>query len=351
MEKNMENKKIISPSDKAFDYMGRIDFEDANNPLFVFAGSMVSTKFTGTSVGMMIQPYMFYEVTWIGAIVDGIQYKFEMRYSELPLYIPIVSGLEQGEHTITIFKRTAGTHHYFRFCGLMIDSDACVSPVNHRYDMNIEVYGDSVSAGEVVEAVNYCGHIDPPHNSQYDNSWFSYSLLLARHLNARINCNAQGGISLINGAGYFNPPDYIGMETVYDQLSYVPQFGITKWDFSRFTPDYIVIALGQNDANPDPERIKNKEYREKWKSVYKDMVNSLREKYDDKARFIIITTVLMHEPIWDETLDEIVAELDCENVRRYKFRRNAAATPGHPRIPEQVEMAEELAVFIKKWEK
>ena len=91
MEKNMENKKIISPSDKAFDYMGRIDFEDANNPLFVFAGSMVSTKFTGTSVGMMIQPYMFYEVTWIGAIVDGIQYKFEMRYSELPLYFPIVS--------------------------------------------------------------------------------------------------------------------------------------------------------------------------------------------------------------------------------------------------------------------
>ena len=35
---------------------------------------------------------------------------------------------------------------------------------------------------------------------------------------ARINCNAQGGISLINGAGYFD--NYIGMETVYKQMGY-----------------------------------------------------------------------------------------------------------------------------------
>ena len=159
----MTNRKIVSPSDRAFSYMGRIDFSKPDSPLFIYAGSMVSTKFTGTSVGMMIFPHLIYKVTWIGVIVDGIQYKFELNHSDTPVYIPIIDGLDEGEHTITIYKRTAGSHHYFNFCGLMIDENAEVRAENHEYDMNIEVYGDSVSAGEVVEAVNYCEHADPEH--------------------------------------------------------------------------------------------------------------------------------------------------------------------------------------------
>lgn len=140
------------------------------------------------------------------------------------------------------------------------------------------------------------------------------------------------------------------METVYKQMGYEPHFELTEWDFSRYTPDYVIIALGQNDANPDPKRIYEKEYREKWKSVYKNMVLDLNEKYGGKARFIVITTVLMHEPTWDDALDEIVNELAMDNVKRFKFRRNGAATPGHPRIPEQTEMADELYGFITEWE-
>lgn len=344
----MPNKKLILPSDD-FSYMGRIDFTEKESPLFIYAGSMVSVKFTGTSVGMMIKPMLIYPVTWIGAVVDGIQYKFDLNRSDVPVYIPIAENLPEGEHTVTIFKRTAGSHHYFSFCGLMVDENATVSPIDRKYDMKLEVYGDSVSAGEVVEAVYYDGHCDPSHNSCYDNSWFSYSLSLARKLNAEIHCNAQGGISMVDGAGYFNPDSYIGMETVYKQMSYVPEMGITEWDFSRYTPDYVIIALGQNDAHPDPKRIYEKNYREYWKTTYKNMVNSLIEKYGEKTRFILITTVLMHEATWDEALDEIAEELGNKNVVRYKFLRNAAATPGHPRITEQEEMAGELAAFIRNW--
>ena len=347
----MTDKKIVSPADKSFSYMGRIDFAEAESPLFIFAGSMLTVKFTGTSVGMLIRPILIYPRTWIGAVVDGIQYKFELNHSDETVYIPIANGLENKEHTLTVFKRTAGTHHYFRFCGLVIDRDADTRPFDHEYDMNIEVYGDSVSSGEVVEAVYYEGQSDPPNDSCFDNCWFAYSLSLARKLNARIHCNAQGGISLIDGAGYFNPESYIGMQTVYEQMSYVPQMGITKWDFSRFIPDYVIIALGQNDAHPDPKRIYQREYREQWKTVYKNMVNSLIERYGGKTRFIIMTTVLMHEAIWDDTLDEIVDELDNNNVVRFKFLRNASATYGHPRITEQEEMAGELAQFIRGWKK
>lgn len=50
----MTDKKIISPANEVFSYMGRIDFSKPDSPLFIYAGSMVSAKFTGTSVGMMI---------------------------------------------------------------------------------------------------------------------------------------------------------------------------------------------------------------------------------------------------------------------------------------------------------
>ena len=91
----MTNKKIISPANEAFSYMGRIDFSKPDSPLFIYAGSMVSAKFTGTSVGMMIFPHLIYKVTWIGVIVDGIQYKFELNHSDTPVYIPISDGLDE----------------------------------------------------------------------------------------------------------------------------------------------------------------------------------------------------------------------------------------------------------------
>ncbi|MCH5324135.1 MAG: lipase [Eubacterium sp.] len=345
----MQNTKIIGASDSAFSYMGRIDFSEPDSPLFVYAGSMVSAKFTGTSVGVRLIPRLIYDETQFGVILDGVQYCYQLKRADIPelIYIPVAEGLEDTEHSITVFKRTAGSHCYFNFCGLVLDEGAQLLPDGKEYDLNIEVYGDSVSAGEVVEAVNYTGCSDPQHHSQYDNSWFAYPLSLARKLNARVHDIAQGGIALFDKTGWFNGPDYIGMESVYDKLSYAPPFSPTPWDFSRYTPDIVIIAIGQNDANPDPDCIKRPDYRERWKSAYKKIVLDLQEKYGDKTKFILITTVLMHEKDWDEALDEIRDELADKNVTRYRFTRNGAATPGHPRIPEQEEMACELAAYIR----
>ena len=49
------------------------------------------------------------------------------------------------------------------------------------------MYGDSVSAGEVSEAVEYTGKPDPEHNGQYSNSWYSYAWMTARRLDAEIH--------------------------------------------------------------------------------------------------------------------------------------------------------------------
>lgn len=349
----MDGKKIIFSDNPAIEYMGRIDFSNPKEPQFTYAGCMAKAKFTGTEIGVIIKPEMIYNKSWIGAIVDGIHYKFEINKNDIEsnneIYIPIVTNLSEGEHTLILLKRSAGSH-YFRLCGLVVSDKADVMPMSSEYDMKIEVYGDSVSAGEVVEAIHYTEHTDPEnHEGIYDNSWFSYSLSLARKLNAEIHCNSQGGIALFDGTGYFNSPNLCGLESTYDKMAYVPGFNISQWDFSRFIPDLIVFAIGQNDAAPDPDAIRNPEYRKKWLDKYTWIIRDLQNKYNYNPKILLITTILMHDKIWDEVLDEACDILGDKNVRRYRFRRNGAATPGHPRMTEQEEMAGELYNFILQW--
>ena len=58
----------------------------------------------------------------------------------------------------------------------------------------MEVYGDSVSAGEVSETVDYVGKVDPVHDGHFSNCYYSYSWMCARKLGAKLHDIAQGGI-------------------------------------------------------------------------------------------------------------------------------------------------------------
>ena len=336
---------VFTADNTAFSWMGRVDFSDKSAPMLIYAGSSVRCRFKGTYLKVTLDNVCMHTYTSFGAVIDGIQYKIDMKNENGAAEYTVAENLSDEEHTLIIFKRQ-GAAHYFRFVSLETDGE--VLPSAEKYDLKLEYYGDSVSAGEVTEALYFDGHCDPEnHGSIYDNSYFSYTWILARRLNAEFYNNSQGGIPLFNKTGYFYDKELTGLETTYNKLSYVPYapMGMTEWDFSRYTPDIVVFAIGQNDASPDPKAIFDKEYAEKWKSKYKEIVLELKERYGD-VKFLLITTVLMHDPRWDEVLDEIKEELG-DFVYRYRFNRNGAATPGHPRATEQTEMAVELEQFIK----
>ena len=47
--------KSIEADNSNLQYMGRIDFTNKKAPLFIYAGSMVKTKFEGTSISIVIK--------------------------------------------------------------------------------------------------------------------------------------------------------------------------------------------------------------------------------------------------------------------------------------------------------
>jgi len=347
-------KKFIGANDPAVRYMGRIDRTLPDAPRIVFAGTMITLRFAGRSVSAIIRNHRFFNKMELGLLVDGRESKLSFETDRERFTLPLVSGLEDTEHEVTLFKRQDASH-YFDFFGFEIDPDAEALPPLPRSDRRIECYGDSVSAGAVCEAIENVASPDPEDTQGvYDNAYHSFPMITARNLGAEINNIAQGGISIFDGTGWYHSPDTIGMETAYNKVCYFPEeCGFTDWDFSLYVPQIVIFAIGQNDQHrekgEDPD-ITDPAYRKLWKDKYKDILRDLKGHYPD-ATFILLLTVLMHDRTWDKALDEIVSELRAEDfgdVSHLTFKRCGKATPGHPRLPEQYEMASELTEYISR---
>ncbi len=338
----------IYPDYEELVYNGRIDWSNRKEPVFVYPCTSVEMRFTGSRLKIYIKNRRAYWDNYIGMILDGKQMKYLLPAAGTIALEVEVEQAQKEEHELLIFKRQDACHE-FAFLGAEIGEGERLLKLPAISERRIEIYGDSVSAGEVSEAVDFVGKEDPEHNGEYSNSWYSYAWMTARRLNARIQDIAQGGIALMDGTGWFHAPDYIGMETAWDKIHYNPDFGkMTEWDFTGYIPQVVIVAIGQNDSNPE-DYMKEDYDGEKaveWRERYKGFLKKLRAKYP-RAQIVCCTTLLCHDRAWDGAVGQVVQELRDDKITQYLFRRNGAGTPGHLRIPEAEEMAEELSAYIK----
>lgn len=338
--------KMISPSNENLRYMGRIDFSVPDAPVFVYPCTSVSFRFTGSSVTCVVTNIHSYYENSVGIILDGVQKKCVLSDTEERQRL-VFDHLPEGEHSLMLFKRM-DCCHYLVFHGFILDETGIALPSPDLPNRKIEVYGDSVSAGEVCELVDFCGKADPPHNGEYSNSWYSYSWLTARQLNAQIHDIAQGGIALLENTGYFCAPNCLGMKDMYDKIQYYPYLpGIKQWDFQRYQPHVVIVAIGQNDNHPDDYMEQGIENSKAviWREHYAAFIRRLRSLYPH-AEIILSTTILNHGPNWDVAIDTVCRELNDPKVHHFLYSNNGCGTPGHIRIPEAEKMADELSAYI-----
>ena len=419
----LKNGKYILPDNPRLQYCGRIGRGNNGMPEMVFPCSFVKWRFKGTDAAVIIDAQRFYFDVYMGCFIDGVQYtlKLEPGMNRIGLMAEgsacsgdnmyptrfdngeIPEDDEYGretdgelafgndvnivgehgfrkwensgndEHEIMLFKRQDACN-IVEICGIELDKDAKLLECEPLPGLKMEVYGDSVSAGEVSEALERAGKPDPEgHEGRYSNSRYSYSWIAARKLNAQLHDIAQGGIPLLNGTGWFGPQeDLIGMESIYDKIRYYPDLKhAEKWDFSKFIPDVAVVAFGQNDAHPDDfmktlresgktpgdvlatrtvtEPSENDKTAEKagyWMNRYKAFLERLRELYP-KALIVCTTTILCHDSAWDDAIDEVVRKTGDPRIKHFLYPDNGSGTPGHIRANEAAKMAEELAGFIR----
>lgn len=335
----------IQADNPLLQYCGRIDFDNPKAPVMVYACTSVKLAFTGTSVSVTMDNRHCCYDNYMGYVLDGEMGRFLLADEPGQKDYKIAGNLKDGQHELLLYKRQdAG--HYVTLLGFDIDGDI-IEP-SERPARRIEVFGDSVSCGEVSEALDYVGKPDPVHNGEYSNSYYSYSWMTARKLNAELHDTSQGGIALLDGTGYFAAPVLAGVESCYDKIEYNPQLGETKpWDFSKYTPHVVVVAIGQNDSHPEDYMAEDYDGTKaaRWRAHYETFIRRLMSLYP-QARIILTTTILNHDAAWDKAIDYVCNKINNHRVHHFLYKRNGAGTPGHIRIPEAEEMSDELVAYI-----
>lgn len=339
--------QTISTDHPALVYSGRIDFENPKAPVFLYAGSFVRFFFTGKKIGFRISNHHNYYTNSVGYFLDGEAGRFSLPDTDETKEYWVECDSDEI-HSFCLYKMQDGCH-YFTLYDIFLEDGAELFPGQPLPERRIEVFGDSVSCGEVCEAVDWVAQPDPEeHMGVYNNSYYAFGWITARAFDAEIHLTAQGGAALIDNTGWFHAPDYVGLESIYDKLQYNTQIGpVKKWDFSKWQPQVVVFAFGQNDNNPKDFMAEDPEGEEakNWKEHYRNFLYRLLELYP-KAHFILGTTVLMHHANWDKAIEQICLEVNLPRVTYLRYRDNGTGTPGHPRIPEQKRMAEDLIEHI-----
>lgn len=337
----------IDLEDKRLDYCGRIDWEDGA-PVFIYPSTSLEFRFFGGRAVLTVENRRLYFDNYAGAVIDGEQKKWLLN-PEGETELVLVDDEQEREHEILFFKRQDACHE-MKLLRLGISEGGKLLKLPDKPEKYMEVYGDSISAGEVSEAEEYAGRPDPEHQGEYSNSWYSYAWITARKLGVKLHNISQGGIPLLRGSGYVGP-DYPGMEDIWDKLRFRREAGeVKEWDFRKYTPQLVIVAVGQNDSYPG-DFMKEEPSGEKaafWKERYKKLLKNIRKQYPE-AVILLITSVMIHDKGWDDAVREVCRELSDDKVTYFRFRENGCKTPGHIRASEAEEMADELVDYIRNF--
>ncbi len=332
----------VPGSHPQFQLTGRIDFADPARPKLAWPGSSVSGTFTGSYLAITlddVQGRNFYNL-----FIDG-------DFSN-PMVIACTQGrqtyvlnrrLKPGSHTFLLTKRTEGEEGDTFFEGVQLAEGHTLLAPPPRPSRRIEFFGDSITSGMGNEAPDEA----PDDVSAQKNQFLAYSAVTARQLGAEMHATSQSGIGVM--ASWFD----FTMFDFFDQLS--PSGNNTSvWDFSRWTPDVVVINLLQNDKwlidvhhvlKPEPSQAQRVQ-------AYVRFVKRIRATYPKAYVVCVLGSMDATAPgsSWPAVVSEAVRQIKAENPAEkmdtlfFEF----TGFGKHPRVRHHQANADKLTAFIKQ---
>lgn len=328
----------IAPSDAKIQYTGRIDFDNPNAPVFYWPGTYLKAKFLGTSLTIKLDDETgenYYNVFLDGDFEHPTIIDCEKGFSDYPVF----DQLADGEHTVCLFRRTEGFSGPTTFLGFVLDVDKKLESLPPKPSRKIEFYGDSITCGMGNEAADDAGD----DNNAERNNFLAYGAITAHNLDAEYHCIAKSGIGIMISWFDMIMPEY------YYRLD--PSDMSSRWDFSKWTPDVVVINLFQNDSwlinrlNPVPgeQDIVN---------AYKDFLATIRGHYPEAHIFCTLGSMdaTKEGSPWPgyvkAAAQQFSAEKNDQKIYTTFFPFDGFGK--HPRVRHHQKMAEQLTAFIRE---
>ncbi len=338
------SQQLIPVQDKHISYEGRIAYMPDAAEL-MWPGTSVTIHFKGTGISGEFKDQdtsNYYNVIVDNKIISVIQ------FDTLKEIVTLAAGLSHGKHTLQLFKRTEWDKGKTWFYGFETNGKTKLLNPPKLPKRKIEFFGNSISCGY---AINDMVHDSPL--GYYENNYDAYPAITARHFNAQYHCTSKSGIGIM--VSWFP----LIMPEMYDRLD--PTDSTSKWDFSKFTPDVIVINLFQNDSwivtMPDNEQFKKRfgttpPDESQIVKAYKNFVQTIRSTYPNAQIICMLGSmdITKEGSPWPGYVKKAVAELNDPKI--FTYIAPYKNTPGHPKVKEQKELADGLIKFIDahiKW--
>jgi lysophospholipase L1-like esterase len=234
-------------------YYGRWDFSNTANYVSYWGGAYIKVNFSGTTVKVKVgNTNNFY------AKIDNGPWISYLNASGTINLTP--SALASGVHSPSVAEGKDYDYE-FDFQGLVLDAGATTSAPNLGANL-IEYIGDSITAGYLDAQANVSGY-----------AWVCSEMLNSEHTQI-----AYPGIKLVTIADNGMEDQYLKLKSNNTQTS-------ADWDFTKYTPNVIVINLGTNDNNYTEETDNT------FQTRYISFLQTIRSKFPNTEIFVMRTFI------------------------------------------------------------
>lgn len=338
---NQKKTEFVSFKDSNILYTGRINFNNDTAAILYWPGTSIKLNFKGSTLKILLKDTKgknFYNI-----ILDNDS-MFILRPDTIKQWYNIAQNLPNKKHTVEIFKRTEWRVGPTYLYGFKTGDNTELLPPPIHTKKTIEFFGNSITAGYAIGDT-----VEDLADSLFTDNYLTYGAITARHYNANYYCTARGGIGIT--ISWFP----MIMKEMYNRLD--PEDSTSVWDFSRYTPDIVVINLFQNDSwlveKPDYPEFKHrfgtkKPSKEFIINEYYNFVKTIRQTYPNAKIICALGSMdaVKKGSKWPDYVRQAVDKMNDSNIYTYVFPY--INKDGHPKIKDHKIMADSLINFIDR---
>lgn len=294
---------------------------------------------------------VFASASWAGGHnylqyeLDGVYQKRVRLDGDTPRAVTIKAP-KGGRHTVWLFKATEA-HTGAVVIDKITGQNIVALPRPSR--PLIEFIGNSITCGAAADPSEVpCGTGD--YHDQH-NAYYAYGPRVARALGTDFILSSVSGIGIYRNWNSDGPT----MPQVFEKVDFQDN-NHRRWDFARFTPKVVSIALGTNDfSNGDGKRPRLPFDSTAFTGKYIDFVKEVKAKYP-QARIALLSSPMVQgerNTLLQNILGAVKKTIDAQYpadppvaLHFFKPMQSRGCT-GHPSVGDHAVLAEELEPFFK----
>lgn len=289
----------------------------------------------------------------IGIYEDGIRTK-DLALNNKKLTLKIAESPVSRTSVIRIIKLSECAMSLMGIKPLIIGKDETVKPTRKKA-VRAEFIGDSITCGYGVDDP------DPMHDfktlTEDVTKGFAYKTASALGLDySMFSISGYGIISgytddpKVRHSEQLIPDFYESMGLSYDMIEGIPKTQDIPWDFSKYSPDLVVLNLGTND---DSYCQDDRDRQAEFASLYLDFLKNIR-KHNENA-YIVCAFGLMGDrlyPVICSAVDRFAEETGDSRISAVHLpEQDASVGYGanyHPLESEHQKAADTLVKYLKE---